>query len=558
MVLPKGAIKIRATSTNLPNPSGKRWIDVVPADLSRLALESNPIRFQLRLAGPMIAGCVPMVSAASNYNRLKALLCRLYRVPKTPSPGIWQWARQFLPTLLEDFDNPPLAWEVHYWLKSMPTNRQPPLERAKELYDMTGWSEVYAQFHAFIKEELLPAFSKGKDGDGLSVYCLMEMVDRLINAPHDVTHVIAGPKIKPYTQWLKDQWHVDNFLFYGGVSPRKLQRWLDRVTSNGERLVFWSDYTMFDSSHNADTWEFVESLYSQHKDDLDFQRVLAAWRIPCGIIGDLKYRGRPMNASGRDDTALANAILNGFAMVCSVAAAWFEIDLFELTPGHIVRISCDLQLSVCGDDALGFLPYRGPEHALAFVQRAKANLLRFGFNAKMFCSNRFEDAVYLAHRPLPVDGRYYWTKTLGRCLYKLGWQTGVVRDPAATFMGIVDMHNTCSRHVPILSDICKTWAEQRTGAKVNKFVVDPNCPWQSMGVCGPDHYSEDTINALARAYSVGRCNTRSDLEFPDTFVSAQDVRSCIRHVVEVVGQSGGRPCVLDHWLLAHMVAVDEQ
>lgn len=552
--LPKGALRIRAAATTLPNPRRKKWIALEAKDLALLALESGPDRFQLRLVGPMIAGCVPMVSAATNHNRAKALLCRLYRSVPKGTPNIWNWAKRFFPIVLPDYLNQPTPMEIQNWLLSMPTCRRAPLQRAKELYDLTGWDQSYAQFHAFIKEELLPYFSKY----GLDISILLEMVDRLINAPHDVTHIIAGPKIKPYIAWLKRQWHVNNYIFYGGVGPEKLQAWLERATARGGRLVFWSDYTLFDSSHNLETWDFVESLYSQHFSDPDFIKVLEAWRVPCGNIGDLKYKGRPMNASGRDDTAFANGLLNGFAMLLSVTAAWYEVRLEELTVGHIDRISSDLQLSVCGDDALGFLPWVGSDRAFKFVEDAKANLSSFGFKAKMFASDRFEDAVYLGHRPLPVDGKWYWTKTLGRCLYKMGWQVGVVRDPAANFMGIIEMHNVCSRHVPILSDICKAWAVEREGSKVTRPKLDPNRPWQNMGVCGPDHYSDDTIHALARAYSLGRSRIRSDLDFHDTFVTAQDVRSCIRHVVDVVKESGGRPCVLDHWLLAHMVAVDEQ
>lgn len=555
--LKPGAVKIRAAATSLgigTSRRRKRWIDLEVTDLSFLSQETPVPRLQYRLAGPAISGCYPMVSAPSNYNRFKALLCRVFRKPPPTNPYLWKWAGKFRHLLLPEYDFPPPEMTIADWIQSMPSRRRKALEEARRLYEHTGWTDKYVTFHAFIKEELLPGFRKERD----FIAPLETMVDRLINAPHDVTHIIAGPKIKPYLCWLKKQWHWDNYLFYASVGPDKLQNWLDKVTSFGERLVFWSDYSMFDASHNAHTWDFVEHFYRQHFGDLDFLTVLAAWRAPGGKLGDLKYQAGVMNASGRDDTALANAILNGFAMMLSVTAAWFKIPLTKVTVGHIYRISSDLQLAVCGDDALGFLPWIGFDEALGFVERARAHLTSFGFSAKMFCSNRFEDAVFLAHRPLPVGGRYYWAKTLGRCLYKLGWQVGIKPDPAAEFNGVCQMYVNCASHVPILSDIAKTWLEARQGSKVNKWFADPERPWELMGTFGPDHYDDQTLDALARAYSLGRSRIRSDLEVADTFVTRADILDCISHVTSVVRECGGRPCVLDHWLLAHMVAVDEQ
>lgn len=394
--------------------------------------------------------------------------------------------------------------------------------------------------------------------NGLDLLPLRAMVDRLINAPHDVTHCIAGPKIKPYMAWLKSQWSYDSSLFYGGTTPDKLQAWLTRATSCGPKLVFWSDYSMFDASHNVDTWHFVEEFYQQHRHDVDFMRVLEVWRLPTGTIGDLRYQGRVMNASGRDDTALANALLNGIAMMLSVTAAWFRKPLRDVRISDLEAIKSELLLSVCGDDALGFLPACDDARALEFITDARAHLTAFGFKAKMFCSSRFEDAVYLGHRPLPVNGLWYWSRTIGRCIYKLGWQLGTRGDPSAHFLGIAAMHSQCSSHVPVLSDICKTWLSTRKGAKINHWKPDPNKPWERMGLFGPENYADDTIEALARAYTVEKTALRGDLDLAGTIVTAASVRECINYVCEVVREAAGRPCVLDHWLLRHMVVVDEQ
>lgn len=556
VVLPKGTLQIRSTAISWEDGSKhvrRKWVDLEKGDLFRLNydLQFRPL---YRLCGPAIAGCRPCMSASTNYNAMKAFCCRVMRRPAPPAPGIWRWIRKFVALLLPEHNTPPREMTIEEWLDSMPSDRKVPLRKAFELYKRTGWVKKYAEFHSFIKLELLPFFSK----DELGIVPLTDMVDRLINAPHDVTHVIAGPRIKPYTAWLKKQWHHENFIFYGSTTPQKLQLWLDAVVESGNNLVFWSDYTMFDTSHNCATWDFMERFYNQHKHCEDFQKVLRAWRLPVGTLKDFKYRVLdPFNASGRDDTALANAILNGFAMVLSVSASWYGVALQDVQLHHILDIATHLRLSVCGDDALGFLPFRGIAHAEKFVETTRENIAKFGFKAKMFWSDRLEDAVYLGHRPLPFNGKWYWTKTIGRCLYKLGWQSAIKGDASAYFRGICEMHSVISPHVPIISDICKSWLAATDGAKTTKFVFDENKPWQRMGEVNPGRYFPDTLDACARAYTVRKYKGgyfENESHVTARQLTADAIRDCISYIR---AQINGEPCVLDHWVLRHMVLVDE-
>lgn len=549
--LPTGSVKIRMAALTGRKIRGKKWLDLEKADLEKLAFLERPCRPLARAVGPVLSGTRVMVSANTNYNAFKSVCCRAFSKVPEPRTGIWEFAAAFKRALLPEWDSPPSEMTDEEWIESMPARRRAPLRLALQLYRRTGWCKKYATFRSFIKVEFLMYFSKDEYG----ILPLRAIVDRLINGPHDVTHVIAGKKIKPYLGWLKRQWHCESHLFYGGVEPAKLQRWLSRATSQGPKLVFWSDYSSFDSCHNEQTWAFVESLYEQYRGDKDFQSVLEAWRAPVGQILDLKFRFRVMNASGRDDTALANAILNGFAMLLSVAAAWYEKDLRELDTSDLVSISSILLLSVCGDDALGFLPSVDEATALRFRDRLVANLKDFGFVAKAYCSDRFEDAVYLGHRPLPVDGVWYWSRTLGRCLPKLGWQCGLTGNGNAYMNGVMEMHTVCSAHVPVLSDIANSWLESTVGRPRTPWQEDPNKPWECMGVFGPKHYARDTIEALARAYTVDRRPCRTDLSPQDVAVSLVDVMHCIEYVK---AQVKGQVCVLDHWLLTHMVWVDEQ
>lgn len=547
-----GEVKIRRAEAPLISRASKgKWINLEVSDLNKLEKVDPPKIYMGRAVGPVISGAPALMMAKTNSNKFAALLCRMFRSHPVPGQDVWLLAHKYVDLILSNFNSPPCEMSTLDWLNSMPSDRRKPLAAAMKLFEDNGWSSKFEKFHAFVKEEILPGFSKDEHG----LHPITECLARLIYAPHDVTHVIAGPKIKPYLSWLKEQWHEDNFIFYGSTTPDHLHNWLQRLVRSGPSLYFWSDYSQFEVTHSSETWEFVESFYAQHKSDPLFQKVLEIWRAPCGTLGDLKFTGRIMNASGRDDTAFANALLNGVAMYISVTAAWYSKPLQMVECSDLVRIQSDLLLSVCGDDALGRLPSVEVEEALRFVKAARANLESFGFNAKMFCSDRLEDCVYLAHRPILVDGTWYWGKTLGRCLYKLGYQRNQRGDPAAFFRGICEMHQVCSKHVPVLSDITSLWLKATQHNKVTKWIADPNKPWELMGSAGPGHYSLDTLQCLARAYTVNRRPCRSDLSMEDITVTAED----FEHLIDFLGSKiEGIPCVLDHWLLRHMVWVDEQ
>lgn len=264
-----------------------------------------------------------------------------------------------------------------------------------------------------------------------------------------------------------------------------------------------------------------------------------------------------MNASGRDDTAFANGVLNGMASYISYCASWYKIRAREVTADLCLAFANVIRLAVCGDDSIAFLPCMSGEARSSFVARLRENIASFGFKAKAFASNRIVDAVFLGHRPVRVAGRYFWSRTIGRALFKLGWQAETKGDGAAWMTGIMDMHKICSPHVPILSDIAECWVQAHNGAKRTPVKLDPNKPWEWMtrGLSLP-RYDQQTLEDLALAYSVYRDAERGDLVPTCVSVTAQDIQDCITHVRMYAAT--GLPHVLDHWVLKHMVWVDEQ
>jgi hypothetical protein len=542
-----GSVKICWNKVKVAKSSfldkGKRWDDFEVRDMEILRRFSSTPSFSHVLAGIGCSGARPMVSARSAYNQSKALLGRVFRLPserewgRGPKPGTWKWAAQFVDYLLPDFRTSKMS--VEDWIASMPARRRSPLKRAAERYRQSGWRRSYEKFSSFVKTELLPGFGKSD----VELTRLTGMIDRLIQGPADETHVIAGPYLKPLVYALKKIWGPDSAIFYGSAGPEALHKFLEEKLIDGARQYFWCDFSMYDNTHSEESWEFMAKLYRRAGiHDSDFWRVFEAWKAPRGTIGPFKYQARVMNASGRDDTALANGILNGFATYLSVAAAWLEIELEELTPAMLAPLKSIIVLSVCGDDSLGSIPPMPEEFMIGFRKRVAQNIAKFGFEAKLETSTRLCDAVYLGMRPYPVAGRWFWGKTIGRATYKMGW---VVKkdnaDAMAHITGIADMHCLCSRHVPVLSDLAAKIVELRKGAKRTPITIDPDRPWE-WTLKGEVEYDYSTLEHVATTYTRKGVTVRVD-----------DVLDLIKKIRAIERL----PQVLDHWLWRHMIHADD-
>jgi hypothetical protein len=533
-----------------PTDKAKKWRDVEKADLAKLKLLAQPREMLCGLAGICCSGAIPMVSANTNYNRLKALACRVFRPKPQGEPGTWQWAEQFVDYLLPGRLRVP-TWERDRWLESMPSHRKRPLRQAAQLLDDRGLRASDAGFKAFVKSEMLPGFSQTFEGAtdragrlvsiGNDVWPLEEMVDRLIQGPADITHVVAGPVLKPKVEELKKLWHKEALVVYGSATSDVLNRLLERFLEEEGTFVM-SDFTMFDNSHSNESWDFMEKLYGANGPE--FAQVMAWWRSPRGKIGPFKYQAPVMNASGRDDKSLSNAVLNGFATVLSTAAALREKPLREVTIGDLAWMKSRVVMSVCGDDSLTRVPSMNLEQSQAFQRRLEQALSQFGFRAKVKTTQQFEDAVYLGMRPYPSTTGWRWGRTIGRSTYKMGWLLKPEqRDMAAHITGVADQHLVCSSHVPILADLARQIVKLREGAKRSPVQLDPNKPWEWVAPEQPEEYDAVTLQAVAGIY------TRAS----GVPVGVQDLEALIRAIrsVEVL------PAVIDSSLWRLIIANDE-
>lgn len=516
-------------------------------DLARLD-RTSCVNRTVSLAAIGCSGAQPCCTLNCDYNRFKALCGRVFRKSKVERPNdeIYIWLRKFVPLLLPGFAAK--AMSVDDWLRSMPSRRRRVLERAAQTYKRTGWLPRYGQFKAFLKTEKLPGF--GKDPRS-GLVRLTNMLDRLIQGPHDVSHIIAGPVLKPLIKRLKEIWGPDDPIFYGSTTPEKLHKWLQRLVDE-KGSYFWCDYSMYDNTHSKQSWEFMEWLYESGGDiGNDFRKVMSAWRRPMGTMGPFKYQADYMNASGRDDTALANGVLNGFAAYLSACAAWLRKDLMSLSLEDVQVCKGLIKISVCGDDSLGSIPLCDPSRLAKFRSDMATNIARFGFEAKLNVSQKLYDAVYLGNRPYPTRKGWFWGKTIGRATYKMGWVIDRGQDILAHVTGIADMHKLCSSHVPILSDLADKIVELRGGAKRTPVTLDPDRPWEWTQQSGVK-YDDVTIAAVTDIYSTNR-TPGTDLTPYSSSLDRDQVVKLIRQIQAI----NKLPFVLDSDTWRRLILVDD-
>lgn len=451
-----------------------------------------------------LSGAIPFVSSRGLRVLCEAVQFRVFGVTgASVRTGVFSRAfglrSAFFRSFLGREAEPMRVWD---WILSMPSRRRKELIRVFKAYEARGFepSKRYGEIKAFVKTEKLPFFATNAQGDEYSSeHC--EYVARLIQAPHDETHLDAGRYLKPLVGRLKDDWSYDNWLFYASVNPTKLDKWLNRHKSAAS--WFWADYSSFDATYTPEAWSLIEALYAQVYPDAEpeFWRALEAWRSPHGSIllrkddAWVKYTAPVCNASGRDDTALANALFNGIALACSIAAAYFGVDLLDLEAKHIVAIRDIVAIAVVGDDSLVALSV-DVDPLKPMVLR---NLQSFGLKVKAETSHDLVDVTFLASMPYPVGDQFFWGPTLGRRLYKAFWQEQPVGNLPAWTLGVAKQL-MLYRHVPLLYDIAMRIVALLPGGKVTDFQFDPNRPWDGRD-SATTIYGQETIEWLARRYA---------------------------------------------------------
>lgn len=457
------------------------------------------------LFGIGIDGAIPFVSSTGIRPLVEAVCYRIFKeIPRTAEQSVFVHVTKLL-DLKPLLGN--LLWRkirpmtVYDWVKSMTkSSRRKALLKAA--HDLESRGELHPSkagtFSVFVKTENLPYFAQTDDGSDWSQHCY---VARLINGPFDEDHVIAGVSLKPIIHELKAVWDVHNWIFYASVAPSKLNVLLNSIADYPSFLC--SDFTAFDSTFTDYTWDMIESVYQRILVDLHphFWEILRRWRRPSGSSISrkehcrLKFQANTCNASGRDDTALANALFNGIATACSLASALESVPLEELQCSHLQHASEVFRIAIVGDDSLV-----ASKMDLELLRHDyEKNITRFGLIVKAQLYTSIHDVTFLGQAPYTnCKAEWAWGPTIGRRLYKAGWKADRGGNYPAWIHGVAQQ-NALYANVPILSD----WAQQilklMSGQKRTDVVFDENRPW-AMPDVAMFSYDSDTLKWVAYRY----------------------------------------------------------
>lgn len=532
------------------------------------------------LAGFGIATAPPMATLKSYVANMRAILARVFkRNPVKPDIELWdviERAAYGPGQPLSNFDGhmeiQPLS--LPDWLASFIPSRADVLRRTEvawaaisHSWEFISWKSTRA-FGLFTKREWLPSYETATDPRAERsrrwtreedlLFVKMAAKPRAIQAPEDCTHLATGPFLRALTHKLKHDWGPSSHIFYASTTPDELDAWLNHLVAHSEAFI-WCDYTMFDCTHSRRTWALLETLYAKllPKDWEHYElfwRIMENWRAPWGHARgkrsynhnvSARYKGRIMNASGRDDTALANAVLNGLAMSWAIACALWDCDPIALTQEMWLAAQEVVRLAIVGDDSIAGIPMKdlngNPIDLPAFSTRVEATIRRLGFIPKLGHSLRWQDIVFLGCRPYKVSGRYMWGPTLGRRLYKHHACIHPDRNPVAWLNGVADMELRCYNHVPVLRTMAARVLQLQAGLKVTPYKWDPHQICWERPAKTPDPDLETYIG-LAEAYTT-----------PTTLVTVEAILDLERSIMTV----DSLPAVLAHPCLDAFLLVDE-
>lgn len=372
---------------------------------------------------------------------------------------------------------------------------------------------------------------------------------RCIQAPSDYTHIVMGPWMRNATRALHHKWHMGTLTYASGMNPNQLDKWLStHVDAGGFRrpefashAFFENDYSMFDSTYSTGTMEFVRNIYSTwglNMHNRDVLRCLQMWEHPRGTTSSGGYYMAPvMNASGRDDTALMNALVNGCVQVTLFSELIAGLSCDHI-PGNIIPgLLKQFRIIVLGDDSLTVAP------DYICTKDIADKVAFYGLEAKPLVKYDPLTIVFLGQRPYLCNGPYGWAfaKTIGRTIYKHHWKLQYDQDvdAQAWLRGIIVSERQTCGFVPILSELNEKADEHLSSIKITPKGYDEHQDWQS-----PIAEREETYVAtlrqreetLMRVYSI----------HPGQY---RDFRRCLEAVKAV-------PCLFDHHVIDMVVKAD--
>lgn len=309
---------------------------------------------------------------------------------------------------------------------------------------------------------------------------------RIICNPLAISQIIMGPIMRKSTMNLHKILHVDNVgTYFGGLTPGEANRWA-RMYVNSDFgfqiddvellnfLMIENDFSKFDTTYTLQAFLFVLAVYrfwGLPVDSEEFKAVWRDWMQPEGKFSSgTLVRAPIMNASGRSDTALMNALINYYVQLASYLIVYTNKDMDDITLEDYQAFSKICRIAVLGDDSLTLFPAHD-----GLEERVSKIIGTFGFEARdMKTHVKANTAVFLGNRLYPVileDGTstVAWGPTIGRRLFKMGTSADIQLDPLdwlkQTSLATVKM----AGFVPFLGTIARRCLQLTDHVEVKRY-----------------------------------------------------------------------------------------
>lgn len=468
-------------------------LDMV-ADLL-VPLSRRPPTLRGKLCGPMFCGLEPtcfergeeVLFCAVAARMLVLPPCHCYEVANRAGKQVlynFQEEYQYL-HLLFNYLFPEHNCLLECWTREQVIAHQRNADKRKQLiqcYEMidngeTPDKERMVVVKPFVKDEkhFRTDYSSGE------VVNKNKAVPRCINPVHPLLNAYLAPYTLPTSKHLNRVMHCHSHVFYAsGAKPSEINDWLN-FASIRQRCVLEDDVSMADGSHSCGSFNFqTKILKFLWGETLEFMPELVRELIHLMRHGRFKHPAFNaiasfVNLSGVPLTSWSNTIVFIIVRLVALAYAYNVIkhprDYWR--HAHFVRRVLDvIYMAVAGDDGVTFLPmiYNGVSIAdPAFLQRYSAAWAFFGFSVpaskiRLHYEHQWRLHTFLAMRPYWSGERYEYGVEIARRMRSMFWQHSNNLHPTAWGRGVAFSLLTASKHVPVVSDVCKWYLHVTSGA----------------------------------------------------------------------------------------------
>lgn len=215
---------------------------------------------------------------------------------------------------------------------------------------------------------------------------------------------------------------------------------VDVLGANPQYAFADADIKCMDGSFSQDAFSFSE--WFQKKLGANNPTYLEMFKAACTVDGtsmdrSIRLRVDGVNASGRDDTALNNAIINASMVAVAGICSWYSSltsqpfisvqNIAQVPLDDPILLQCfdELRAMILGDDSLVRLPKDMGSYQNGYVEL----FARCGFELKMSLKDNLYKTIFLGRRVLPTTAGNWLMPITGRRLYKFGVALDPIKVP---------------------------------------------------------------------------------------------------------------------------------